>query len=174
MKKITMIITFFLYFYAIFILENIVVGNDQDNDAKIEHTITYSREGTRSEARHGHLTINGNEIPDIFNIVICGKEAYKYYQRRNIWGRDGYFPIDLWAITNELSESDKEITDKAVTLGWYRGVKRLKNTPRNWIYVEWSKGRAFVSPDKTKKLSKAFSVKKISRFTIPTLRFPRR
>ena len=56
---------------------------EQGPNVAIKHTITYTRKGSRSEARHGHLIINDWELPDVFTYVICGDRVYKFYQRSN-------------------------------------------------------------------------------------------
>lgn len=135
----------------------------------IEHNVTFSHKGTRSEAKHGHLIINGSEIPDVFTLVFTGERAYKFYQRTHLWGRDGYFPAKSAKIP-EIKQSEAEISSESLKKGWYTGKEKLKGTPPCWVYVEWEGGNAFVSPDSIEKMAGALNLKKIQRWKTPPLR----
>ncbi|MCU0822171.1 MAG: hypothetical protein MUC95_06830, partial [Spirochaetes bacterium] len=93
--------------------------------AEIEHRITYSRQGTRSEAKHGHLFINGNEVPALFTIIISGKEVFRFHQRTWLWGIDGYFPVEKTENACTIKESSAQIGSDLLDKGWYAGKERL-------------------------------------------------
>ena len=58
----------------------------------VSHEITYTAKGTRSEARHGHLFVDGRDVPWVFSRVVCGETSYRLRFRSNLWGDDGYWP----------------------------------------------------------------------------------
>jgi hypothetical protein len=131
---------------------------------KIEHKVDYSHKGTRSEARHGYLSVNGENLPDVFTLVRSGDIAYKFYQRSNMWGADGYFPLEK-SVKSGIKGSVKEIESAALKQGWYLGKELLKGTPSDWLYTEWKGGSAYVSPDTIKKMTQTLKLKTILRFT---------
>ena len=124
-----------------------------------EHRITYDAKGTRSEARHGFVLINGRMLEDVFLIVSWDEVVYRFYQRKNRWGKDGYFPGG--AVDIELSK--ERISKEELERGWVAGNKKLKGIPPAWIYAGWEKGSAFVSPDKIAGLISALGLKAIER-----------
>lgn len=137
------------------------VKNCQKNAlCSIEHSITYSNKGSKSEAQHGHLFINGKEIPDVFTQISCIDKTYKFYQRKQMWGRDGYFPLDEQA---QIKASSAKITDEQIKKGWYTGAEKLDGTPCPWLNVQWEGGSAFVSPDKIEDMAAAENLKPIKR-----------
>ena len=134
-----------------------------DCTPKFKHTITYTRKGSRSESRHGQLLINGNPVADAFNIVSHGTIAYKFYQRKNLWGLDGYFPIEIPTIEKPDLDSQEEFAADMLDLGWHLGNVRYKNTPQCWIFVQWGKGSAFVDAGKLDAFVNYMKLKKLPR-----------
>jgi hypothetical protein len=133
---------------------------------KIEHKIEYSHKGTRSEAKHGYLSVNSENLPDVFTLVRSGDSVYKFYQRSNMWGMDGYFPVkEKESDKSIIKESDKQIKSTTLKQGWYLGKELLKGTPLEWLYTEWKGGSAYVSPDSVKKMTQTLKLKTIPRFT---------
>jgi hypothetical protein len=137
--------------------------NNQFIFQKIEHNITYSQKGTRSEAKHGHLFINGKELPDVFYMLRSGETAYKFYQRENIWGWDGYFKLEDELIP--IKKSPEKITKEDLAKGWYTGKEKLEGTPGNWVYLEWGNGSGFSSLEAIEDLISILNIKKIPRST---------
>jgi hypothetical protein len=110
----------------------------------LDEKITYSNKGTRSEASHHDLLVNGKAIPDTFRLVWQEGRLYRFHQRRHIWGSDGYVP--LREAPAGIPQSDKTISDQDTKRKWYLGSARLIDTPLHWAYVEWEGGAAFVDP----------------------------
>lgn len=137
------------YFISIFLLLlfllKIDAGFSMGKSPSIEHSITYSNKGTRSEAKHGHLFIHGKEIPDIFTLVFYREQVFKFHQRTQLWGNDGYFAIEGAQGKIILKESSAEIGRDSLSRGWYNGKEKLSGTPANWLYVEWDEGTAFLT-----------------------------
>ncbi len=162
-RSISIIIIFLLIlFFAPYLKQKCADGQCSLNN--IEHTITYSQKDTRSEAQHGHLFINGKEVPDIFKTVICGNTKYVFYQRKGIWGMDGYFP--LMKDENSPKISRKTINKKTLLTGWYSGKTFLKGTPSDWLYLEWDDGSAFCSASAIDDLIKSQHLKTIPRMEV--------
>jgi hypothetical protein len=111
---------------------------------RIDYSLTYSRQGTRSEARHGHLKINDVTIPYGFDRVVAGSESYASYTRTQLWGDDGYHPARPPFFP---SASSALLSAQQLQKGFALVGERRQNTPQEWIYVEWKGGRAFVAPE---------------------------
>lgn len=133
-----------------------------------EHLITYSRKGTRSEAKHGHLTIDNRKIPDVFSLVISGGKTYKFHQRKFMWGLDGYFPVEFKK-EDIIKISSNKISLQDIQKGWYMGKEVREDTPSDWFYAEWDSGSAFIAPDAIAKIILEFDLKKIPRCKRPIL-----
>jgi hypothetical protein len=86
-----------------FIFQQRMQGIKKDS-SDLLHRITYTRKGSRSEARHGHLKVNNREIPDLFSLVAQGDRAFRFFQRKNLWRDDGYFPTRMPVIDKSGSE----------------------------------------------------------------------
>ncbi|SHE35691.1 hypothetical protein SAMN02745206_00185 [Desulfacinum infernum DSM 9756] len=127
--------------------------------AKIDHYLTYTNKGTRSEARHGHLVVNGKEIPWCFDRVAAAGRSFSFRVRTNLWGDDGYFP-DASPWSERTARTD--IAPSELTRGYYVGDERLSGTPSSWIFVEWSgkgaKRSAFVDPLMIERLIQDFKI----------------
>lgn len=132
----------------------------------VEHKITYTNKDTRSEARHGHLYINGNELPDVFTSVVYREKSYKFHQRADMWGSDGYFPVET-ETPAEVKAANARITIEDLNRGWYIGKELLSGTPSSWLHVTWNGGSAFVVPEKVVEMAKALNLKKIQREAVP-------
>ena len=135
----------------------------------IERYVTYTHRGSRSQRKHGRLRVKGVELPDIFRLVMQGKRAYRFHQRKRMWGRDGYFP----ARPPGIRESEKTISKSDLRKGWYTGDMRLKGTPLYWIYVEWNSGKGFVDPGRIDEMQRALNIKRIPRMRM-MMRLPGR
>jgi hypothetical protein len=114
-------------------------------DLKIEHKFTLDREGTRSEARHGNLLINGKAVPDFFWTVVAADQHFVFHQRKNMWGDDGYFPLNL---PLNISAAKAGITKDDLTQGFYKGKDKKPGTPADWLYLEWKDGAGFSAPER--------------------------
>ena len=159
---------FILISIVILFLLKIDAGFSMGKSPVLEHRITYSHKNTRSEARHGHLLINGYEIPDIFSLVIFQESVFKFYQRKQIWGMDGYFPVDKTAGISSIEESSADIGPDVMSKGWYEGKEKLAGTPADWLYVEWKEGAAFLSSEKIKNFASEHNLETIPRWeTLP-------
>ncbi len=137
---------------------------------KIEHSVTYSNRGTKSEAKHGHLSVNGKELPDVFMSVRSEDATYKFYQRKYRWGKDGYFPYKEKDKT-AVKKSAKKISKKELEKGYYTGKELLEGTPGNWLYTEWGDGSCYVSPEAVENMIQDLRLKIIPRWT--GLKMPR-
>ncbi|SMC17544.1 hypothetical protein SAMN02746041_00339 [Desulfacinum hydrothermale DSM 13146] len=100
----------------------------------VEHYLTYSNKGSRSEARHGHLKINGKEIPWCFDWLVADGRSFSFHTRMNLWGDDGYFP-DASPPPEKVSRT--KVPRAALARGYYVGDERLSGTPSSWIFVGW-------------------------------------
>jgi hypothetical protein len=126
----------------------------------VEHSLTYSAKGTRSEARHGHLRINDKKIPWGFSRVVAGDQSFSFYVRRYHFGNDGYhfaqppfFPPD----------SPEDMSTADLNRGYVLTRERPGNTPADWFYVEWNDGAAFASTDALDQLIEEQAI-----ITVPT------
>ncbi len=158
MKKIPLIIISISFIAALFECET----NSKSNRCMLRNTVSYSNRGTRSEARHGHLFLNEKEIPDVYRLVICSGRAFRFFQRRHMWGRDGYFPVEIRE-DGEIAEGSTVAGKDAIERGYYRGNVRHSNTPENWMFVKWDGGAAFVSPERIIDLDGVLQLKIIPR-----------
>lgn len=113
--------------------------------ASIEHYLTYTAKGTRSEARHGHLVVDGQELPWAFSTVTCGAQTFSLHLRTHLWGTDGYFPE---ATSRVIPADEHPVSEASLARRYYLGDRRKAATPENWIFVTWPDGgAAFVAPD---------------------------
>jgi hypothetical protein len=157
-KRIPLIIILISFIAALFECET----DSKGNRYTLRNTVSYSNRGTRSEARHGHLFLNEREIPDVYRLVICSDRAFGFFQRRHMWGRDGYFPVKLGEDGGIVKSSTGTGSD-AIERGYYRGNVRYGNTPEDWMFVKWDGGAAFVSPERITDLDRALQLKIIPR-----------
>ena len=104
----------------------------------------YSARGTRSEARHHYLEIEGERIPDVFSKVIYKGLSFTFGSRKYTWGDDGYLRGPDAAVPGSASPVPGEQLER----GWYEGGEILKGTPENWIYGEWKAGALLAAPEK--------------------------
>ena len=104
----------------------------------------YSARGTRSEARHHYLEIEGERIPDVFSKVVYKGLSFTFGSRKYHWGDDGY----LRGSDAEVTGSPSPISAEQLERGWYEGGGILQWTPENWIYGEWKGGALLAAPEK--------------------------
>ena len=128
-------------FAALLVLAACMVGGPS-----VSHDITYTAKGTRSEARHGHLFVNGWEVPWAFARVSCGPTSYVLRFRSQMWGDDGYWPeVPVYT----PPEGSAPIAAENLAKGYYLSYQRRAGTPADWIWVQWGKDKgAFVAPDR--------------------------
>ncbi|HNX60228.1 MAG TPA: hypothetical protein PKK43_14095 [Spirochaetota bacterium] len=135
----------------------------------VVNSVTYRHKGTRSESRSGSLTIDGIKIPDTFTYVLCDGKMFRFYQRTQRWGKDGYFPSDepvSSVFPDATSNPDAASADK----GW-RDVKgRSDSVPAHWIYVRWDGGMVAVEVSHIGEFVKTRNIKPISRMTSPSFK----
>jgi len=127
----------------------------------MSHWVTYSAKGSRSEARHGFIGIEGYTVPDVFTSLVYKGIGVTFSSRSYHWGDDGYWPSAKVAVPEvegpSLSETDKET-------GWKITDKRPAGLPENWVYVEWEEGAAFVAPDRLKDFVDAMQLPLLERY----------
>ena len=124
------------------------------------HFVTYSAQNTRSEARHGYVEIEGYVVPDVFTCLSYKNKGVTFLIRSNLWGDDGYWPsvgVDL------PEEFGPPLTEKERTKGWRVSQKTPSNLSRDWVFVKWPKGSAFVSAKRLKEFVKTMSLSTIAR-----------
>lgn len=116
----------------------------------ITHEITYTAKGTRSEARHGHLFVDGREVPWVFSRVACEPSSYVLRFRSHLWGDDGYWPeVPVYTPPDGGAPLLPDSLDKGYALSF----RRPAGTPADWIWVQWGKNQgAFVAPDRIEDL----------------------
>lgn len=150
------------------------LGNKTIKNDIIEHKISYSQRGTRSEALHGDLYVAGEKIPDVFFLVISRDQGFEFFQRYHIWGRDGYMRVK-YDPKKEYSLSDQSISREALNKGYYLSDSKLQNTPDSWLFVKWDNGSAFVSPDSLYELIRDLDLRPIPRIAEikKSIRYPR-
>ena len=127
--------------------------------AALEHKISYSRKGTRSEAQHGYLYFDKTALPDVFEYVRQDDQAWSFHARRNIWGLDGYHTAEVISIPDlgqGIGQADLE-------RGWYRAPGRLGGTPTDWLHVKWGTNSAFVAPASIQALVTALKPPRLAR-----------
>jgi hypothetical protein len=156
MKRIPLIAVFLSLITASFACET------QGKRCVLRSTVSYSNKGTRSESRHGYLFLNGKKIPDVYRLVICNDRAFKFFQRRHMWGRDGYFPVKT-GVDDEIVKGSTDTGSDAIERGYYRGNVRYENTPESWIFIKWDGGKAFVSPERIADLDGVLRLRAIPR-----------
>jgi hypothetical protein len=132
------------------------------DDLKVEHKMTVDNEGSRSEARHGYLLINGKAVPDFFWTVVAAGQHFVFHQRKNIWGDDGYFPLNLPV---DIATAKVKITKDDLKQGFYIGKDRKPGTPANWLYLEWKNGAGFCAADRLIELIDLLALVPIPRST---------
>lgn len=128
---------------------------------EVEHYLTYTSKGTRSEARHGHLRINATAVPYGFERIVAGDQSFAMYFRKYHWGDDGYHRAEPPYFP---PSSSLNLTGKQIEKGYVLGGERYQNTPDQWIYVEWKGGRAFVDPQFLNTLIKDQGIRTYSPF----------
>lgn len=122
---------------------------------QVEHYLTYTAKGTRSEARHGHLKIDGKEVPRAFSAIVFDGRAYSLRFRSQMWGDDGYHPDH--SVTRP-QQSTAVISAEAAEQGYYTGDERLSRTPEHWLFVRWKNQSAFVAPNRIEELIESLQI----------------
>jgi len=128
----------------------------------ISHTITYSNKGSRSEAQHGFLAIDGYDVPDNFTFLqygLTGGRAFSFTTRSHLWGSDGYWPTEARIIPIGEGAFD----DADLKQGWVQTPSQIPGIPQNWVYVEWLEGSAFVAPSSMEAMVEALNIPFIPR-----------
>ena len=144
-------------FLALLVL---LLGMSSSNNCIFMHKIETSRTGSKSEAKHGFLYFQNKKIPDTFNLIVSSECSFQFFQRKYLWGLDGYHPSqgkekEFFKTKN----SSKNLEGKFFLLG---DIK-FANIPSNWIFVKWANKSAFINPLKIFDFIKLFNLKKISR-----------
>ncbi len=136
----------------------------------INHHLTYTAKGTRSEAQHGHLVLNGKELPWVFNKIAHNGVSYSMRYKKHAWGTDGY---QRDTTPFEPQVTTQMITKQILKQGYYINNKYLKGTPKNWIFVQWQKS-AFVHPTKIYYLIKEHKISQKQKSNQNILHFNRK
>ena len=144
-----------------------VIGCDSKQSLIVKHKITYSQKGSRSEAQHGHLKINGKRVAAHFSYIIVNKKHFSFFTRQHLWGFDGYHPVTKKEMKTTIQNSDKAITKTHKTRGWYIGSKKLIGTPDNWLYLKWGAGEGFSLFEKIPDLIKINKIPFLKRRGLP-------
>ncbi len=131
------------------------------NTLNVNHSVIYSRKGTRSESRTGNLKINGIEIPRNFTMVIAKGKVYHFKPKTTLWGNNGYWPSAEIDVKSRTNSSGIFLSEKDLKRGWSEGSIVYTDTPCGWIYVEWEHGKAMVSIHKINKLIKTRNIKSL-------------
>jgi len=124
------------------------------------HIVTYTAKGTRSEARHGYVEIEGYMVPDIFVCLSYRDEAVVFLTRSNLWGDDGYWP-SLEVVLPE--KRGAPLTVKEKIKGWRISQDVPSNLPGDWVFVKWKNGSACVSAKKLKNFAETMDLPTITR-----------
>lgn len=124
------------------------------------HLVTYSAKGTRSEARHGYVEIEGYIVPDIFVYLTYRGKTVVFLTRSNMWGDDGYWP-SLEVVLPEKKGSPLTVKEKIK--GWRISQDVPSDFPEDWVFVKWGNGSAFVSAKKLKNFVETMNLPTIAR-----------
>lgn len=135
-------------------------GEETENLDELTLITTFSARGSRSEARHHFLKIEGYSVPDVFLRLKYGKYTFTFNARNNQWGDDGY----LRSPGFEISPSSDLLSEELRKTGWYEGRERLEGTPENWIYGEWENSAVFSAPEKLTEAVKTLNPPILSRY----------
>jgi hypothetical protein len=154
---------------TLFVFSGCVHRTDQPAGPLLEHRISYSAKGSRSEARHGSLFFQGEAVPDVYETVADDGITYRFRTRQQMWGDDGYHP---GAPVEPAPASQDAFQTADRNTGWYHGPHKKPGTPVNWVYVEWSNGRAFVAPDQLDALADTKNLPPISRIARQRIPLP--
>ncbi|MBN1468235.1 MAG: hypothetical protein JXM74_02995 [Fusobacteriaceae bacterium] len=139
MKKVVILVSFLTFIISCTSLQT------ANNKGLITHEIEYTAKGSKSEGQIGKLKVNGIYIPTLFAYVSDSKTSYEFVSNNNTWGKHQYFPLDEKLY---ISKTNEVITSKDIENGFYLGIAQKKNTPNNWIKVQWSGGEAFIDTNK--------------------------
>jgi len=126
----------------------------------LDEKTTFSNQGSRSEARHYYLLLDGQAIPDTYWFVHQEGRSYRFQQRQHLWGEDGYVPVKE---EFKATPSDKAIQAEETKQKWYQGPARLQGTPEHWVYLEWMGGSAYADPIAIQKLAEWLKLPRIPR-----------
>lgn len=126
----------------------------------LDEKTTFSNQGSKSEARHHYLLVDGAAIPDTFWFVHQEGRSYRFRQRQYLWGEDGYVPVQE---DFKAKASNKDIQPEDTQRKWYEGPERLLDTPGHWVYLEWTGGCAYADPVALQALAEHFKLPRITR-----------
>ena len=129
--------------------------------AIIDIRVEKSREGTRSEARHYYLKVDGFNVPDVFSLIAVNNDVFTFESRQNLWGDDGYVPRKDYPLPYSIGKNSVE--EGSLEQGWYLSDTRKKGTPGNWCYVEAGDLRAFVAPSELDNFAGQYDLESIPR-----------
>lgn len=147
---------------AVILLSGCTTPPGNGETLSLLHKVRVEREGTRSESRHGYLIINGQALPDNFYAVQYQGRLYRFSQRNNLWGDDGYFPVPEPIVFQPTAEA---FGDQDLARGWYDGEKLKVKTPADWLFVEWRGGRAFVAHNRIAEMIRFLELPLLERYT---------
>ncbi|MFP4481454.1 MAG: hypothetical protein ACLFN0_01510 [Thermovirgaceae bacterium] len=128
-------------------------GSEEEGEEPAElcegmyHWITYSAKGSRSEARHGHIEIEGYTLPDVFTGLVYRGVGVGFRTRTYQWGNDGYWPDARVSLPGEEAPP---LAAEARERGWTVSGGTPADFPDEWIHVKWKDGSAFVAADRLK------------------------
>jgi hypothetical protein len=130
----------------------LLIAGCSSQTVEVNHFLTYSAKGTRSEARHGHLIVNGKEMPWAFKQIAVNGKSYSLHFRSNLWGDDGYHPDGVVLVPEK---GDETVASETLEKGYWLGAERPENIPQHWLFVTWGqRSSAFVAPGAIDKLIK--------------------
>lgn len=119
----------------------------------------YSARGSRSEARHHYIEIEGFSVPDVFSQLKYKDFPFVFISRQYHWGDDGYVRAGELAVPESTSAVAEELLER----GWYEGAERLSGTPGNWIWGAWKGGSLFAAPEKLAEAAKELNLPPLPR-----------
>lgn len=150
-----------LFLFVMTVVPLSASGKGDSRGAKVGYSITFSREGTRSEARHHHLLINGRPVPEVFQSLTVNGRYFVFMQRSMLWGDDGYVLVEKDPESGE--ENTEELTEEEKKVGWSVTEKRKKGTPSDWCRVETGDMVAYVDPGHLDDFAAFFRLKRLPR-----------
>ncbi|MBN2429224.1 MAG: hypothetical protein JXK94_12885 [Deltaproteobacteria bacterium] len=129
---------------TVFFIFLLFIAGCADKTLQIDHYLTFSAKGTRSESRHGHLVVDGREIPWAFKQIAFEGKSYSLHLRSYLWGNDGYHPDEPPLVQEK---DGPMVSPETLAKGYWLGAKRPQNIPGNWFLVTWGKNSfAYVAP----------------------------
>jgi hypothetical protein len=128
------------------------------------HRISYSAKGSRSEARHGYIEIEGYTVPDVFEEIVYRGVGIGFRTRSHLWGDDGYWPDACVSLPEEKGPS---LTAEDRERGWIVTDMTPGDLPEEWVFVKWEGGSAFVAAEALKDLVDEMQLPILERYGEP-------